>query len=533
MKRKILLFTLMIALSAINSLNAQTDTAFTHNATRNVTYQRYPGDKVGIGTATPSNKLEIKDAFVASGLYENPTVSWLTTNGSSSWYCGNITGYIAAGSGNSTSGYPGGLLFKTKAADGNTATQPTTKMCIDAAGNVGIGTTAPYAKLEILKNSSSYTTETEGGISILSQFSESKLILGAYAGNWSYIQSLQNGTSWTTRPLVLQPNGGDVGIGTSPSAKLDVNGSVMSNNSFVLKGDGSNTITASPYLYFTNTAGNQASAFELDANNAITLWQYNSSSAWQRNITFLKDGYIGIGISVPIFQTEIYGFNQYTAALTDAGARGGILALNMNDGNAGSGGAIVFGNSQSHNSNSIGFAAIKGLLVSGATNTTGDLAFSTRNSTTDNSLTERMRILSTGNVGIGTSAPAAKLDIKTASYSNPAIIVEDQDSINFIVRGNGHLIARDIIVNTNVITPDYVFNKDYNLISINEVENYISKNGHLPDVPSANEIKNSGLNVAEMDATLLKKIEELTLYVIELKKQNEAQQTEIELLKKN
>jgi hypothetical protein len=69
-----------------------------------------------------------------------------------------------------------------------------------------------------------------------------------------------------------------------------------------------------------------------------------------------------------------------------------------------------------------------------------------------------------------------------------------------------------------------VFDEDYDLMSLSEVESFIKENKHLPDVPSAKEVKKDGLDVAEMNATLLKKVEELTLHIIELeKKVNELQ----------
>jgi hypothetical protein len=68
---------------------------------------------------------------------------------------------------------------------------------------------------------------------------------------------------------------------------------------------------------------------------------------------------------------------------------------------------------------------------------------------------------------------------------------------------------------------DFVFEKDYNLMPLADVDKYIKENNHLPGVPSANEVISNGNNLGEMDAILLKKIEELTLYVIELKKENE------------
>ncbi|MBL0330152.1 MAG: hypothetical protein IPP64_12215 [Bacteroidetes bacterium] len=79
---------------------------------------------------------------------------------------------------------------------------------------------------------------------------------------------------------------------------------------------------------------------------------------------------------------------------------------------------------------------------------------------------------------------------------------------------------------------DYVFKKDYSLLPLKDVEAFINTNGHLPNVPSAEQVKESGIDLAKMDAKLLEKIEELTLYMIALKKENEAIKLELEILKK-
>lgn len=85
----------------------------------------------------------------------------------------------------------------------------------------------------------------------------------------------------------------------------------------------------------------------------------------------------------------------------------------------------------------------------------------------------------------------------------------------------GKLGAKEIQVEANCPWPDYVFASDYRLMPLHEVESYIEKNQHLPDVPSAGDVNADGVNVVEMDAALLKKIEELTLYMIDLKNENE------------
>jgi hypothetical protein len=115
-------------------------------------------------------------------------------------------------------------------------------------------------------------------------------------------------------------------------------------------------------------------------------------------------GNVGIGTSSPVYQTQIYGSGQTTAALTDAGNKGGSLLLNTPTVAGGDGGALLIG---AGGSGAKPFAAVKGLLADGGGNTTGSLAFSTRNATGDTALTERMRIDSSGNVLIGKTSATA------------------------------------------------------------------------------------------------------------------------------
>jgi hypothetical protein len=113
----------------------------------------------------------------------------------------------------------------------------------------------------------------------------------------------------------------------------------------------------------------------------------------------------------------------------------------------------------------------------------------------------QIRLNSNGNVGIGTTNPQAKLAV------------------------NGGILAQEIKVKTDISVPDYVFDSDYKMLSLAEIENYVKEHKHLPEIPSAKTIGKEGLDLAEMNLLLLKKVEELTLYLIELKK-------EINILKK-
>ena len=78
---------------------------------------------------------------------------------------------------------------------------------------------------------------------------------------------------------------------------------------------------------------------------------------------------------------------------------------------------------------------------------------------------------------------------------------------------------------------DYVFEKNYDLMPLKKVEEYINKNKHLPGIVSAEELSKKGLDLAEMQAKQMEKIEELTLYIIEQNKKLEKQNNEIEELK--
>jgi hypothetical protein len=103
------------------------------------------------------------------------------------------------------------------------------------------------------------------------------------------------------------------------------------------------------------------------------------------------------------------------------------------------------------------------------------------------------------NIGIGTKSPAFKLDV------------------------NGTIRAKEIKVEAQ--TADFVFEPEYQLRSLDEVESFILDNKHLPDIPSAAAMEEKGVNLAEMNKLLLMKVEELTLYMIELRNEINALKT--------
>ena len=188
------------------------------------------------------------------------------------------------------------------------------------------------------------------------------------------------------------------------------------------------------------------------------------------------NGKMGIGTTSPANQLDLRlsGSYGYTARFAEANGAGIILGVNPNNDDPLS--AYIGHTSSNRN---IKYA------VSGA----GKHIFNTN---ADQSLI----IHNSGNVGIGTT-----------SIGSHKLAVE------------GSIGAREIKVEVGPNWSDFVFDHDYKLRSLEEVEQHISENGHLPEIPSKEEATENGINLGEMNAKLLQKIEELTLYLIEQNKE--------------
>ncbi|CAI8377463.1 MAG: Uncharacterised protein [Flavobacteriaceae bacterium] len=122
-----------------------------------------------------------------------------------------------------------------------------------------------------------------------------------------------------------------------------------------------------------------------------------------------------------------------------------------------------------------------------------------------------------GMIGIGTIDPDQKLTVK------------------------GKIHTQEVLVDLNgAVAPDYVFekyyqgqsalNSDYQMLDLKSLEAFLKQNHHLPEIPSAQKLKEDGLELKKMNLLLLQKIEELTLYTIEQQKQLDALQDQIKLL---
>lgn len=133
-----------------------------------------------------------------------------------------------------------------------------------------------------------------------------------------------------------------------------------------------------------------------------------------------------------------------------------------------------------------------------------------------------------GNVGIGVESPAAKLHVDGKILCSGEIEVADLNSNSINVNS---LNAKDIQMDMHGAA-DYVFEDNYDLKSLSEVESYVNEHKHLPGMPSAAEMDANGVSVSKMSNLLLEKVEELTLHMIKLEKENAALKAKVESLSK-
>ena len=119
-----------------------------------------------------------------------------------------------------------------------------------------------------------------------------------------------------------------------------------------------------------------------------------------------------------------------------------------------------------------------------------------------------------------------------SSNNDPIFIIENNARKLLQINNQGLMRARQIKVNLDVAWPDYVFDKNYVLMPLTELEKYFTKNKHLPNIPNAKEVEKDGIDLGEMNRVLLEKVEELTIYLIQQEKVMQALNKRLELLEK-
>ena len=440
-------------------------------------------------------------------------------------------------------------------------------------GNVGIGTTTPAQKLHVKSTAASafVTIEKpsnayEAGLTFDKNGSTQFFL---YTDNDTDALKIQaNGISgevdltprmefpYANKNIYMAQSGGNVGIGTSsPAEKLHIDGSIRGNQSGAVRiSTGTGYVDIGPRNAFYSHFFTDRDAYffdkPIDVSGPIGSYSTNnlilSTGSIPRVSILHANGNVGIGIPSPAYKLDVGGIVNatglyingsplnfpWTTSSSDIYYNTGNVGIGVTTpaeklhlngairGNAG-GGALRI--STSHGFVDVGpmegdwshfqtdrskFYFNKPVYVDGSINSYNNSNLVLRAGDVD-----RITILqSTGDIGIGTSLS-----------SNPN---------GYKLAVNGKVGAHEVRVEQSSGTwPDYVFSKDYDLPSLAEVEAFITVNKHLKDVPSIKDVEENGHELGTMDAVLLKKIEELTLYIIKQEKRLDAQQEEIESLK--
>lgn len=316
-----------------------------------------------------------------------------------------------------------------------------------------------------------------------------------------------------------------VGIGTdNPNATLDVRGTGYFTSYF-----GINTVPTNQYqLHVNNSVGTTAGiylntnhpqnwpnvkyGFQNVVNNPNTIaYSVTDATTNQDVFVVMGDGKTGIGTANPEGDLQVRSGPTKLVIGSAAGANLGwgtsYIGFNVSRQN---GSTWQTDDDTQHNGGSVIYGDIFGSILFSTIPSDAAPASGGQTNIPDATIKNNTRLFihRDGNVGIGTTAVlGAKLSVE------------------------GSIRARKIQVdNPSLGWSDFVFDENYQLPTLEYVESFITNNHHLPDVPSASEVAANGIDLAQMDAILLQKIEELTLYVLQLKKENDILKEKIILL---
>ena len=423
---------------------------------------------------------------------------------------------------------PAGGCFAVRTRISTTAFR--TDFMIRNNGNVGIGTISPASKLGILGNLSIGATYSTTAAPTSGLIVEGKVGIG------------------TTNPQKALEVNGDISLANCGGTKSIYMWAPVDENWRIGMGTGSSfsrALATSHIQYITyNSSVGQGFAVGVNGGNSSFEIRGSDHQAYFR-------GNIGIGTTAPLSKLGILGNASIGATYNaiNAPASGLIVEGNVGIGNSAPTEKLeVTGNVKVNGGNiSVSGDVIvlnnHGVITSGVQLRSSDVKkFGIYN---DHWNTSSRQVFFMPANAAGTDWDWGKelvidgvdgIMMKSVTDTSTKAFRVYQTSISkdvFRVMGDGKVYATEVNVLLAANFPDYVFAKDYKLMNLSDLEQYINANKHLPGVPSAKEVASNGnsINLGEMQTILLEKIEGLTLYTIEQQKQMSIQQKQIDAQK--
>ncbi|MBI9037240.1 MAG: hypothetical protein JEY97_03835 [Bacteroidales bacterium] len=486
---------------------------------------------VGIGTSNPSSKLHVRNGNLSLiSQYEDAYIKLLSDEEEDM-----TPAYIWS---ENAKGF----------SVGSTAGTP--QLLVNAySGNVGIGTITPEAKLEVA-----------GQIKIT----------GGNPGTGKVMTSDINGLgSWENIPLGVQE------IDDLNDAKTDGYSLFLGSSSGVNDDGGNYNTSAGQFSFNHNISGirnavfGTYSLFENESGNANTAIGYAalySNETGNSNVALgIRSLYKNTDRSnlVAIGDSALFN-NGLNASMQSHGTRNTALGSKAMYSNTIGRSNIALGyesmksniegslntavgcsslndNTEGDNNTALGYISAFSNISGDNNIALGSMSLYSNETGSNNLAIGRhagFNTLGSGNIFVGHEAGlyeegSNKLYISNSSTDTPLIYGDFSSNIlsingdvaigttfasGYKLSVDGKIICEELRVDMQEDWPDYVFKKDYKLMPLDEVEEFINENGHLPNIPSASEMSNSGLEIGETQRLLMEKIEELTLYIIEQQK---------------
>ncbi|MDN4167076.1 hypothetical protein QWY31_16315 [Cytophagales bacterium LB-30] len=427
----------------------------------------------------------------------------------------------------------------------------------NSAGETSIGIAPSGATLMIKQ----LTDTQSGGLRIRNANNQSSFFW-MDAANVMHIENAANGS----RDFVFNENGtGRVGIGIQPSAALHVLQATGAGPFTIIEGGGAVAENTSLRLYDRGTASGNINHLEFAFNGgaggaAVTTrlrarnhgnyaanggsfyleTAYNNTGGFNDNqLALISNGNVGIGTAAPQQKLHLNGNFMIDGSLMRDETDKFIYVAEQTNGldfesvsQVKIGPYLTLGNFGEGNRSWIGNNAILNYSAWGedAPNGSGNRFIPAH--APGKALVMQIDYSSAQLQGKTYAWNGSTSEVDLNSFTNSWILGPDFNyfaskvsigdtykSGDHMLYVKGSILAEEVQVKLRAQWPDYVFEQDYPLMSLSEIEKYIQANKHLPEVPSAKEMEQNGVKLLEMNMLLLKKVEELTLHVISLEKE--------------